>query len=228
MKYWKPFLTAAAAVVAINGIANAQETVDGTFGYPASAHAISESCNGSCGNRGLLGHHFGSGNFKAKMDHYSALNAKKAQRNDAWPKPFACWDRTAYHQFWQPYLNNGLEQHCVIAADMFDAETNELTKMGVQRVAGIMQHVPQQDRQVLVQRVADDSTNQARLVSVKNTIDTYYAHLGVARLDLTNRIPTTVSGAYSAEVQQRRMDTLADPAIQAPTGGSVNAAVAGN
>ena len=217
---WKPLFAAALVAAVFAGTASAQHTVsDHTFGYPDT------TCQS---NRGLLRGQGHFQNFKAKMDYYSALNQKKYARNDAWPKPFACWDRRAYHQFWTPYLAEGLHQRSIISADFFDPETNELTKQGIHQVAGIMKNVPEHDRSVYIQRVADDNANRARLASVKNTIDTYYAHYGVARIDFTNRAPSMVSGIAADTLQQKRMDSIVNPTIDIGTGGSVNAAVAGN
>ncbi|MEL7498385.1 MAG: hypothetical protein AAFN77_12305 [Planctomycetota bacterium] len=212
--------TAAAAFAIFSFAGAASVSAQQTFGYPATTQ--SQQCNGRCGGGCRL--HGGGGhmqNFRDKMDHYSALNKKKFDRNDAWPRPFNCWDRRAYHNVWVPMLTNGAEQHCILSSDFFDAETNELTRVGIAKVADIMQNVPQTNRSVFVQRSADDKANQARMEQVKFTIDKFYAHLGVARVQLSNQLPPISPAAQSQAILNSRTENMAPPTIQASNGGSV-------
>lgn len=234
----KPFLSAAVALSAslFAGILSAQQPVaDSTFDFPQGSSVIAPvaSVAGSdCNSCATTGHHrWFTGErldyWKERHAHYHALNRKITQRNDAWPKPWACLDRQAYYNAWTPMLISGYEEHAVLSDNFFDPNTNELNQLGIYKLAGLMQNMPVKDRQVFVTRSSDDSVNNARLASINQTINTYYRHLGSAQVSLSNRQPTFVSGRISDAILKNRLENMVPPMIQAGTAGSVQQAVGG-
>jgi len=132
---------AAFAVVTFAGLSgqataqNCQSCGSGSnsFSYPVT----SSSCGrGGCLSRGH-GHGVqGGGHFdelKNQINHQSALNAKSAARNDAWPLPFACQDKRTYYETWAPMLAAGRETQGVLDSKFF-TENNELNRIGIERV----------------------------------------------------------------------------------------------
>ena len=208
---YQRILTAVALLagsLAITASAQAQ-----SFSYPAT-----NNCTNGC--RGF-GHQGRFHQVRAKLDHFSMVNERVRKRNDAWPKPFACYDRQAYHGLWNQMLMVGNEQRCLLSDAAFDAQTNELTSLGISQVADIMESMPNPGRTVFVQQNVDDSVNQKRMEKVKFTIDRYYAHKGTARILLSNQVPHVGPASESEMILQGRIENRPAPAIQASTGGSV-------
>ena len=218
----KTAMSAALALAMCTFVSVASAQHQQSFSYPTAAtQQCSGGCQGGCRHLGgTIGGNFGNGTFKAKIDHYNKMAEKVRQREDAWPKPFACWDKREYHRMWQPMLMNGFDQSCVLGVEFFNAD-NSLSPIGISRVANIMQNVPQSKRTVLIQEGADQAINQARMESVKDTINTYYSQLGTARIDLTRHSAQYGSAAVlQARMESRRM-SLDAPIIKIGSGGSV-------
>ena len=190
---------AAFAVVTFVGFSNQATAQDcascgsaSSFSYPAAAS--------SCGRGGCLGHrgHGGHGHgariqeLKNQIAHQSAINAKASARNDAWPKPFNCYDKRSLHDIWQPMLAAGNETQQVLDHNFFTS-SHELNRVGIDRVAGIALHGPASDRAVYVSRSADQAVDQARVAAIRNTIATYYSHRGLVDVRLSDRVAPTVA-----------------------------------
>lgn len=211
MSYTRVLMAVALVAGSFAFTANAQAQV---FGYPAG----NQACGGNCQSGGRHGHFQ---QFRAKVDHWSMINERVRQRNDAWPKPFACLDRQAYSNVWSSMLSVGQEQRCLLSDAAFDAKTNELNQLGIAQVADIMRTMPNSGRTVFVQQAPEEVTNQQRMEQVKTTIDRYYAHHGPARIILSNRLAHLASANESDLILRGRADNLPAPTIQAAAGGSV-------
>ena len=216
---------AVAAIFSLSNQASAQNcsscaSGDG-FGFPVASQSGTSCSGGGCRLRGSLGH--GGGHFqefKNKMDHYAVLNAKIAARNDAWPKPFACLDKRDYYGIWSTMLDAGTETQCVLDGDFF-GEANDLNRIGIDRVRGIMTNMPSADRTVFVHRTNNEAVDNARIAAIRNTIDTYYGHLGAADIKLSDNLPRSISGLQVQQYSTLRAENLAAPIIQVGDGDSV-------
>lgn len=184
------------------------------FGFPASTS--------SCGRGGCLGGHGharGQGQVSAhfqelknQLDHQASVNSKIAARNDAWPMPFACHDKTDYYDTWRPMLAAGNEIQGVLDHNFFTKD-NQLNKVGIDRVAGIALNSPVNERAVYVSRSANQAVDQARVSAIRNTISTYYSHRGVVDVRLSEKIPATIAAATSQKVSESYEDNRAPATI---------------
>jgi hypothetical protein len=194
-------LAALFLVWATNGSAQNCENCEGSafgFGYPG-AHSS------SFGSRHQL--------HKEKWHAWKAEADKSYARNDAWPKPFNCQDRMAYYSVWDTMITQGYANHCVLGADHFDAEKNELNAAGRMKVAGIMQNIPADRRRILISRDHIEQVSQARVASVNAVVQTYYSQsAGNMMVALTDLQPTMFSGNEADTIVKRRLEGL-PPAV---------------
>jgi len=175
------------------------------------------------------GHHGGLfSELKAKCRHQQAINNRIEARNAAWPKPFACADRQLYFSFFDPMINRGHEEQCVLTSAHFDSESNELNQFGQTAVAGIMQNMPSNRRQVFLNRDANNQISLARKENVEQTIRTFYGNSGPPRVAFSDKRPNTTTGNKGAWIADNWLNNQATPAIPVSVGGGVAGAVSGN
>lgn len=211
---------------AVQGCSSCNSAAGSGFASRFASPTASKGC-------GLLGcrhgHGKGSGhlhNLKNKIDHQASLNAKIAARNDAWPLPFACADHRDYRNIWNVMLNSGHEVSCVLDGNYF-TDANRLNRLGIDRVSGIAENMPSADRVVFVNRTANDSVNQARLASARETISTYYSHRGPVDVRLSDKLPRSIAGAQVQDSREKYLTGSPPPRIEVGTGESINQAVGG-
>ena len=191
-----------------------------SFSYPS---ALSGCGHGGCGaGHGKAKEHFH--NVKQQIAFKSAYNEKIAARNDAWPKPFACWDKTGYYQVWAPMIQAGSETQAVLDSNFF-TEGNALNSVGIDRVAGIVLNMPSNDRTLYVSRGPDDAVNQARVNAIRNTVSKYYGHVAGVSVRMSDRTPETETGAAIMQLQAGRIPMLPPAVLPVGTANSVGEAV---
>lgn len=138
-----------------------------------------------------------------------------AQRNDAWPKPFLCHDRQAYHAIFAVMTQRGWQCECTLTSDHFDPQTQQLNRAGKAKISGIMTNLPEVARQV---HVLQDSTNEvaeARMENVRNEIQNKFVALPIPEIAVTNYAPHGMNGALVEDVQKRFVEGLPAPAVPA-------------
>lgn len=182
-------------------------------------------CHGCCGGESKSGFSAKRAEFKGKLDHLSAEIDKVRGRNQAWPKPFDCADRQLYFSLWEPMIDQGWEEQCVLNSNHFDPETGELNQFGVHTVAGIMQNMPTTRKEVFIHREADESANNTRLLAVKNTIDTYYSQTGPARVSFSTKLPVTLSGTKAEAISRLAYENQPTPIIPVSAGETIASAI---
>ena len=164
-----------------------------SFSYPATA--AGSSCGpGGCLAHGGHGHGARIQELRNQIDHQSEIFAKAAARNDAWPKPFSCYDKQTLHNVWQPMLAAGNESQQVLDHNFFTS-SHELNRVGIDRVAGIALNGASGERAVYVTRSADQAVDEARIAAIRDTIATYYRHRGELDVRLSDRVAPTVAAA---------------------------------
>ena len=193
-----------------------------SFNYPAAPVAAGCGHGGCRSGHGSIGSHVHEA--KQRLAHTSAINQKAAARNEAWPNPFACWDKQGYYETWRPMLQAGSEVQAVLDTNYF-TDANELNRVGIDRVAGIVQNMPTGERTVYVNRSGDDFVDKARMDAIRHTISTYYAQSGPADVRMSNRIPQSVNGADILVSRELRRTSLPPAIIQVGQGESVTEAV---
>ena len=219
---------AAVAVVTFAGLvgqASAQSCSSCGTGHATSSFSYPSALGGAGGGHGGHGkakEHFH--NVKQQIAFKSAYNEKIAARNDAWPKPFACWDKTGYYNVWTPMLQAGSETQAVLDANFF-TEGNALNSVGIDRVAGVVLNMPSNDRTLYVSRGPDEAVNQARVDAIRNTVSRYYGHVAGVSVRMSDRIPETESGAAIMQLQAGRIPSLPPAVLPVGTANSVGEAV---
>ncbi len=207
-------LMLAAAAIWMSGTCQAQNcnSCSSDFSYPGSV----SQCGG-CGDCGGC-QSGGSGN-RPKLDSMKALNHKVCARNDAWPKPFNCADRQLYFTMWNPMIDHGFEEQCVLSSVHFDPETHELNKFGISTVQGIMQNMPTSRKKVFINRDSDQSISQARLNNVDNVIHTYYKQVAPnAEVAFSNLMPSSIRGPRAETINKLFLQGAPAPIIPISSG----------
>lgn len=188
----------------------------------------------SCGTRGLhrgfFGHSFGyrdqeGPTHRQRMEaHFDVIKQHAdliARRNDAWPKPFQCYDRQAYHQIWYVNSSAGWANECTLTPDHFDAKTHHLNKAGLSKVAGIMSNLPEPARQIWVYTEGDAAIANARLSSVNEVLSENYSHWNAPPVAMTRHLPHGMSGSLVEDVQTKFVQSLPAPKVPAATGTTI-------
>lgn len=188
-----------------------------SFGYPSTG------CN-NCGGRGIIGGHYGSGHFaqqreqfKYQIDQYKAQSEKVRARNDAWPKPFACADRQAYHNLWNGFYEGGWISHCTLIDAHFDSESGALNRLGESVVQGLMKNNPENRREIFIYDGRSNVDFHAKRQSVVDLVNRWYGDKAV-QISSTNRWPIQGNGLRSETTNQLFADTTPEPVIAVPTG----------
>ncbi len=138
-----------------------------------------------------------------------------AQRNDAWPKPFQCYDRQAYHSVFAVMTQRGWQCECTLTSDHFDPETNQLNRAGKSKISGIMNNLPEVARQVHVLQDSTDEIANTRLANVRAEIQDAFVALPPPELAVTTNVPHGMSGALVEDVQKRFIAGLPEPSVPA-------------
>lgn len=186
--------------------------VNATFGYPSGdVYNSVMQCDG-CGSGGHMQ------NFKARHAHSKHNHARVIARNEAWPMPFNCADRQLYFSFWEPMIDQGFEEQCVLTSSHFDPETGQLNSYGNHTVAGIMQNMPTTRRKVFVHRDADVEANEARIAAVRDTINTFYGQKGPALVEFSNKMPVRLRGTKAEAISRLGMENHPTPIIPISSG----------
>lgn len=198
------------------------------FGYPA-ANGCNNCSEAGCGY-GNHRYHPRVEAMKSKYQEWSAPYHKIYRRNDAWPMPWNCADRQLYFQIWEPMIDQGFEEQCVLNAAHFDAETNELNRYGQHTVAGIMQNMPSSRKHVFINRESDDRLNLARMDAVRETINTFYGQqlAGPARVSFSTRMPNGISGSQAEGINRLWFEQMPSPVIPISSGQDINSSVGSN
>lgn len=208
-------------------------TAGQAFGFPAQASGSvyqSAFSGGGCGHGGCGGRARGQfvNEMKARCDHARMIHDRTMARNGAWPKPFDCADRQLYFSVWEPMIDQGFEEQCVLTSAHFDPATNELNKFGQHAVAGIMQNMPSTRRTVFLNRDTNPEVSEARRKAVADTINTFYGQQGPASIAYSQKRPVTTHGLKAALIQEQLLGNMPTPAIPVSVGQDVNSAVGGN
>lgn len=181
-----------------------------------------QGCRGGCRSGRMQGVR---AEYQARMEHTKARHSKVCARNRAWPMPFDCADRQLYFSMFEAMIDRGFEEQCVLTSAHFNENTGELNHFGVHTVAGIMQNMPSDRREVFIHRDADEQANDTRMAAVKRTIETYYGHSGPARVTFSNQLPTTLRGAKADSISKLWFDNQPTPVIKISSGQSVSGSI---
>ncbi len=137
-------------------------------------------------------------------------------RNNAWPKPFDEIDRHATRMPIAAMVRAGWQMQNTLGDDLFDRETQQLTRAGKHKVRWIMTQTPPQRRTVFVLQGETEQATQERLVSVRNTVRSLYGVQGDAESSVVviGTPPRNGAGGYLDRV--RRSYEASTPAPRLP------------
>ena len=174
-------------------------------GGPANCHLL------------CAGHQIaGMGCFQEMCDHIAHLqkiNRVVSDRNEAWPKPFACADRQLYFQTWDPMLEAGWKSACVFNSRYFMDGTAELNPAGKMKVAAIMKNYPVGQKAFYLERDRPVELSDERLVALKNSVEQWYGLDHVTEIAFTDRGPLSGDGSRAASISENYINSLPNPVI---------------
>lgn len=178
------------------------------------------------------GSQFGWGGSSARPSGHGGLAHSKAyeqhnlmfQRNQAWPKPFVCWDRTAYLNVWNQMYSSGLAEQCTLCEHHFDPTTGGLNRMGERKLQTVFQNHPEWQRGLLVVQSRDPQLNQVRLENVRNSVRQWYGDDVASQVAMTSVVPEPASGAKIQVINSSYTSSIPSPTIN-QSGSSNNATV---
>ena len=196
--------TSSVSAQSCGGSACGCETAGGEFSFPARSHG----CGGGQFRQEL----------QAKTAAIRAESAKVSARNAAWPKPFGCASRHLYHSIWNPMIDAGFEDQCMLSSTHFDKETGELTKYGVNQISQMMRNMPSHRRVIYIQRDVDEATSQARYNKVSDIVDNWYGASG--RVAFSDRQPATGTGQRAELISTLSGQAMPRPIIPIASGSS--------
>lgn len=188
------------------------------FGYPGGG-AGGAAASGHCGRcSGCLGGGKCLQGIKNHYHHLSEIHKRDFARNQAWPKPFQCADRQLYFSMWEPMLDRGFRNNCLLTNQHFDTNTNELNQAGIAKIAGIFQNSPRGQKVALVQNLGNKAVVDARLNSLRSTIDQWYGSNAFTEIAAADNFPTQFSGQRVSTLQTLANETTPPPFIPVATG----------
>jgi hypothetical protein len=185
--------------------------VNGPIPSPVANDCGTGNCDG--GNYGANGSW-----VQRSQAHYDLIKQHAdliAQRNDAWPKPFLCYDRQSYHSIFAVMTQRGWQCECTLTGDHFDSQTQELNRAGKAKIHGIMTNLPEVARQVHVYRDSTAAVAEARMANVRAEIQHSFEALPEPALAITSYMPHGMNGSLVEDVQKRFVENLPDPAVPA-------------
>ena len=214
-----------AAVIAMAGAAFQGQAVGQECSACSASPAFGFPATSSCGRHGCG---LGDGHLRASLEQAQARNALVGARNDAWPKPFNCYDRQAYANVWGSFINAGYERQCVLSSVHFDEETNELNAFGKTIVSGLVQNMPQARRTVFVHRGGDEDQAQRRLDSVRESLESMFGQASAAQVAFSSELPVRGSALRVENLQRLEFEAIPVPVIPIASGTtSVSAGIGG-
>lgn len=155
------------------------------------------------------------GSWSAKWDLTKQHADLIAQRNDAWPKPFQCYDRQSYHSIFAVMTQRGWQCECTLTPDHFDPQSHQLNRAGRAKIAGIMTNLPEIARQIHVYQDPNSEITDARLSNVREEVATSFNMLPEPQIAATTYMPHGMNGALVEDVQKRFVEGLPDPKVPA-------------
>jgi hypothetical protein len=121
-------------------------------------------------------------------------------RNNAWPEPFVHVDRQATRAPIDVMVDKGWQLQNTISHQLFDQETQELTRAGELKVQWILTQMTPRRRTVFVMRGPTEAITQVRVQSVEKAAEQVAGDMAAHWIALTDIMPREGSGAYYERV----------------------------
>ena len=143
-------------------------------------------------------------------------------RNNAWPEPFNHIDDKATRTPLAIMADNGWKLQNTIPNQLFDPETQELTRAGELKVRWILTQMPVHRRSVYVLRGESPEITETRLNSVEKTAESVLGEPGLAMIAVTEIVPRGGSGDYFERVNRGYENSVPAPRLPDMQGGGDN------
>ena len=176
-----------------------------------------DGCDSGCSQRG--GHlHEASAHWDLAKKQADLI----ARRNQAWPKPFQCYDRQAYHCIFNSMHNRGYQIECTLTDDHFHPDSNELNSAGQAKIAGIMNNLPTALRQIHVYQANDYDQAQARMDAAQARVRELHSHLPTPAFAMTTTRPQGMQGNMVEQMHKEFLANQPRPAVPASSKSGVS------
>ncbi|HMP79237.1 MAG TPA: hypothetical protein PKD54_07280 [Pirellulaceae bacterium] len=208
--------------LAVGGLATCLETSllaqcngSPSFGYPASG----------CGSSGV-------GSVRQQWQQSHAESREQAEkvflRNQAWPKPFDCWDRQSYFATWHQFYDAGNCAEMTLLDAHFDNQTEQLNTFGLKRLAAIVSNPSNERLAVFISRTNDERLNQLRVDQVRDAVGRMLGSNVGAMVAISDQDIVPLSGRYHSTVNELRTQQTPAPVINIGSQSSLAGSVSGN
>ncbi len=134
-------------------------------------------------------------------------------RNNAWPEPFNQVDRQATRMPIEIMTDRGWQLQNTIPNELFDGETQELTRAGELKVQWILTQMPTRRRTVFVLRGKTAEITETRLKSVEKAALDVVGETASNMIAVTDLIPRGGSGAYYERVSAGYESSMPPPRL---------------
>lgn len=151
--------------------------------------------------------------IKAKWHHFWDRVHLDWHRNNAWPEPFVQVDRRAVRDPIAQMVEKGWEMQNTIPDELFDPESQELTKAGQVKVRKTLTEMPIRRRVVFVQKGQTAEVTQTRLKSVEKAAAEVVGERAAGMISVTNLIPQSSSGDYYQRMKAQYEESAPAPRL---------------
>jgi hypothetical protein len=140
------------------------------------------------------------------------------RRNTEWPYPFRCADQMAVRQPLAMMVDNGWRRENTLGAELFAADTNQLTIAGLHKVKWAVTQAPVHRRTVWVLRGETEEATAARIDSVQQAIAKIIHQGPLPEVLVADSPPAGISGDYLNAIDRAMRTTVAPPRLPAMAG----------
>ncbi len=134
-------------------------------------------------------------------------------RNNAWPEPFSQVDRRTVEAPIATMVDKGWQLQNTIPNELFDAETQQLTRTGELKVQWILTQMPSRRRVVFVLKGKSAEVTEVRLRSVEKAAVEVVGDLAPSMIAVTEMVPRNGSGSYYERVNAGYESTTPAPRL---------------
>jgi hypothetical protein len=158
-------------------------------------------------------------NMKAKWHAFWDRVHVDWHRNNAWPEPFNHIDERATRTPLAIMADNGWKLQNTISHQLFDPESQELTRAGELKVRWILTQMPMHRRSVFVLRGESPEVTETRVNSVEKLAESLLGEPGLAMISVTDIVPRGGSGDYFERVNRGYENSVPAPRLPDMGGG---------
>ncbi|QDT12036.1 hypothetical protein [Stieleria marina] len=146
------------------------------------------------------------------------------QRNNAWPDPFNEIDAMQVVAPFEAMKRNGWRLNNTLGNELFRGGDGALLASGNQKIHWIATQAPAHRREIFVLRGRSDEETQKRVTSVQQTLAGYTRNGATPPVMVTDRSPSSSSGAYATQINRMYLQDLPAPKLPSTSAAGTAAA----